>query len=239
MFYAAVFIASVISGATATLVGFGIGSLLTPLLALRYGTDIAVASVTVPHALATALRCWRLRIHIDRVVLVHFGILSAVGSLMGAVLYTRLTIPVLNRILGALLLLTALAQFTAWASRWRPRGPLVAGLGFLSGIFGGLAGSQGGLRSAALTAFQLAPTVFVATATATGLLVDAARLPVYIWKAGAQILDLATPIIIATAGVLIGTLWGERVLMGLSPARFVKVVSLAIGGLGLWFLFRP
>jgi hypothetical protein len=231
-----IFLAAILSGATATVVGFGIGSMLTPLLALRFGTNVAVAAVTIPHALATGVRCWRLRANVDRHVLTRFGLLSAAGALAGALLYTRLGVTALTRILGGLLLLTALAQLTGWASRWRPQGPLVAILGLGSGFFGGIAGNQGGLRSAALTAFRLSPTSFVATATATGLLVDVARTPIYLWKAGARLLPLGLPIGVAAAGVLIGTLFGERILLGLTPRRFGQIVGAAIGILGIWLL---
>jgi uncharacterized membrane protein YfcA len=52
--------------------------------------------------------------------------------------------------------------------------------GALSGLLGGLVGNQGGLRSAALLGFDLSKRSFVATATAVGLLVDGARMPVYV-----------------------------------------------------------
>jgi len=235
-FLLALFGVAILSGATASVVGFGIGSLLTPLLAARFGTDVAVAAITLPHALATAVRCWRLRASIDRAVLARFGLLSAAGALAGALLYTRLGPTTLTRILGGLLLLTAVAQLTGWSSRWQPHGPLVAVFGLVSGFFGGVAGNQGGLRAAALTAFRLSPAGFVATATATGLLVDFARTPVYLWSTGAQLLPLAVPIGIATVGVLIGTLLGERALLGLSTRRFAQVVGIAIGLLGIWLL---
>jgi hypothetical protein len=235
-FYLTILLAAVFSGATATVVGFGIGSLLTPLLAVRFGSSVAVAAVTIPHALATAVRCWRLRAHIDRHVLIRFGVLSAVGALAGALLYTRLGPTALTKILGALLLLTAVAQLTGWASRWRHHGPLVAIFGFSSGFFGGMAGNQGGLRAAALTAFGLSPAGFVATATATGLVVDLARTPVYLWNSGAELLPLSIPIGLAVVGVLLGTFLGERILLGLSPRRFGQVVAVAIGILGVWLL---
>ncbi len=225
-----------VSGATASVVGFGIGSLLTPLLASRYGTDVAVAAVTVPHALATALRCWRLRASIDRTVLVRFGLVSAAGALAGALLYTRLGPTALTGILGGLLLLTSAAQLTGWARRWQPHGPLVTLFGLTSGFFGGVAGNQGGLRAAALITFQLSPAAFVATAAATGLMVDAARTPVYLWSSGAQLVPLAMPIAMASAGVLIGTLVGERALLGLSRRRFGEIVGVAIGLLGVWLI---
>ena len=60
VFLFAVFVTGVLSGATARSAGFGIGSLLTPLLALHMDTGTAVAAVSIPHAVATPLRCWRL-----------------------------------------------------------------------------------------------------------------------------------------------------------------------------------
>ena len=111
--------------------------------------------------------------------------------------------------------------------------------GLVSGFFGGIAGNQGGLRSAALTAFGLSPLGFVATATATGLLVDAARTPVYLWHSGPVLLTLWAPIIVATVGVLIGTIVGERMLLGLSPRRFGQTIGGAIGALGIWMLVMP
>ena len=239
MFLAAVFVVAIVSGATAAVVGFGIGSLMTPLLAVRFGTTTAVALVTVPHAAATAVRCWRLRRHVSRAVLMRFGLLSAAGALAGALLYTRLGPGALTRALGGLLLLTAVAQLTGWASRWQPRGPMVALLGLVSGLFGGIAGNQGGLRSAALTAFGLTPVQFVATATATGLLVDAARTPVYLWHSGPVMGSLWVPIVVASAGALVGTVLGERLLLGMSPRRFGQAIGVAIGALGLWLLAMP
>jgi uncharacterized protein len=206
------------------------------LLAIRYGTSAAVAAVTVPHAAATALRCWRLRKNVDWQVFRTFGVLSAAGALVGALVFTRLGPTALTRILGGLLLLTSVAQLTGWSSRWRPHGPLVAVFGILSGFFGGVAGNQGGLRSAAMLAFRLPPAHFVATATATGLLVDAARTPVYLSSSGTTVLNLWLPICAATAGVVIGTLLGERILLGLSPRRFANIVGVAIGMLGVWLL---
>jgi len=47
---------SVLAGATASIVGFGIGSLLTPLVAARFGTDLAVAAVALPHLSGGLLR---------------------------------------------------------------------------------------------------------------------------------------------------------------------------------------
>jgi uncharacterized membrane protein YfcA len=227
---------ALVSGATASVVGFGIGSLLTPLIATRYGMASAVALVAIPHAVATAMRCWRLRASIDTTVLRRFGLLSAAGGLAGALLYSKLGSSTLTQILGALLILTAIAQLTQFAKRWHPDGPLVGALGLTSGFFGGVAGNQGGLRAAALSAFALTPAAFVATSTATGLLVDIARTPVYAWRAGAALLDAWFPIAIASGGVLLGTIVGERILLGMSRDTYARVLAMAILALGIWLI---
>lgn len=47
---------SVIAGAIASIVGFGIGSILTSLLSLQIGTRLAVAVISIPHLFATFVR---------------------------------------------------------------------------------------------------------------------------------------------------------------------------------------
>lgn len=231
-------IVGIVSGATAAIAGFGIGSLLTPVLALRYDVSLAVAAVSIPHAIATALRCWRLRASIAWPVVKSFGVLSAIGGLAGALLYARVGSRALEITLGALLIATAIAALSDWMRRLHPRGVTASALGFASGLFGGLAGNQGGLRAGALMAFALGPAAFVATSTAIALAVDGARLPIYLWRAGSALTALGAEIGVATAGVVIGTLLGERLLLGLSPQRFQKIVAVLIGALGVWLVLR-
>lgn len=66
IFSISVLLAAVLAGAGAGVSGFGVGSLLTPLLATRYGAKLAVAIVSVPHLTATAARFVRLREHFER-----------------------------------------------------------------------------------------------------------------------------------------------------------------------------
>jgi uncharacterized membrane protein YfcA len=231
-------LASVLAGVTASIAGFGIGSLLTPLFALRLGTPTAIAAVMVPHAAATVLRAWRLRRAVDWPLFYRFGIASALGGLAGALLFTRLGGPTLTRVLGALLVLTALSGLTGWASRVHlPRWGAML-LGAASGFFGGVAGNQGGIRAGALLGVGLGPAAFVATSTMSGVIVDVARAPVYLHLRGDAVLAAWPVVSVATLGALVGTLAGERALFGLSPERFRVVVAALVGALGLWLLVR-
>jgi uncharacterized protein len=238
LFLVLVFVAGIVSGATAAIAGFGIGSILTPLLIGRLGASLAVAAVSIPHAIATAVRCWRLRGAISWPVVRSFGVLSAVGGLIGALLYARVGSRAIEITLSILLLATSIAALSDWTRKWKPNGTVAQTLGFLSGLFGGIAGNQGGLRAAALLTFALTPAEFVATSTAVGLAIDAARMPIYVWRAGSELLTVLAPIGVATTGVLIGTVFGERLLFGLSPERFRRVVGILIGMLGLWLILK-
>ncbi len=51
----------VLAGAVSAIAGFGVGSLLTPLLTPLFGAKLAVAIVSIPHTIATLLRLWRFR----------------------------------------------------------------------------------------------------------------------------------------------------------------------------------
>ena len=238
IFLFGVFVLAVLSGGTAAVTGFGIGSLLTPVLAASFGTSTAVAAVAIPHAAATALRCWRLRSNIEWNVVRSFGLLSATGGLIGALLYTRFSNAALTLTLGLLLLSTAVATIVDLPARVRVRGAVVGGLGLLSGLFGGLAGNQGGLRAAAMLSLALPPVRYVATATATAMLVDLVRTPIYVWRAGGVLASLITPLAVATIGVLIGTVLGERILFGLSIRQFRYAIAVLIGLLGVWLVVQ-
>ena len=229
---------ALLAGAVASVAGFGIGSLLTPLVGLRLGVQAAVVVVAIPHFAATVLRAWRLRRAIDRVVLVRFGLASAAGGLAGALLHDRAKSPALAIVFGCLLVFAGLMGVTGLAKRMRfgRRTAWIAGV--LSGGFGGLVGNQGGIRSAALLGFDVSREAFVATGTAVGVIVDLARLPVYLATSGRAVAESWPLVLAATAAVLVGTLAGERVLRRLPESVFRAVVSSIILALGVFMLFR-
>jgi hypothetical protein len=235
-FAAVVLLAGTLAGAVAAVSGFGIGSLLTPLLAWQVGTKVAVSAVAVPHVIGTAARFVKLRAHVDGPAFRRFGILSAVGGLLGALINARVKAPVLSVVLGVLLVFAGLSGLLGLGERLRfgPRTAWVAGAA--SGLFGGLVGNQGGIRSAGLLGFDLPKERFVATATAVALVVDGARLPVYVWTGWRALLDLWRELLAATAGVLIGTLVGVRLLRRIPERIFRPGVSVLIILLGVYML---
>src|SRR5207244_2567334 len=94
------FLAAIVAGGIALLSGFGFGSILTPVLRAFMYTKLAGAVVSVPHFVGTALRFGLLRKHVERSVLVTFGIASAISGLLGALLQIWLHSIVLSYVLG-------------------------------------------------------------------------------------------------------------------------------------------
>jgi uncharacterized protein len=227
-------VVAAVAGAIASVAGFGIGSLLTPALATQVGLKVAVAAVCVPHFAGTAFRYWRLRRYVDRGVLWNFGITSAAGGLIGALMHGLATSPALTALFASLLVFAGIAGLTGWEAKMRLRGKIAWIAGFLSGLFGGLVGNQGGIRSAAMLGIDVPRDAFVATATATALFVDVARLPVYLVTQGSQIANIWQLVAIAIVGVIIGTLVGEQLLRRIPEKIFRRVVSTVILFLGLY-----
>ncbi len=229
-------VVAVIAGAVASVAGFGIGSLLTPALSLALGVKLAVALIAVPHFAGTGLRLWRLRAHVDRSVLLGFGIASAAGGLVGALFHSRAGGPTLALVFGLLLILAGTSELTGLARRVELRGAAAWAAGALSGLFGGMVGNQGGIRSAALLGFHLPRHAFVATATAIALAVDIARMPVYFATEGRAILGEWPLLLITVTGVVVGTLLGERLLSRIPERIFRTVVAALILALGIYML---
>ena len=236
MFLVAVALVGILAAGIASIAGFGIGSLLTPLVAAQYGMKTAVAAIAVPHVIATALRFWKLRRDVDRRVFLGFGAMNAAGSLVGALIHVWVNNPILSIVLGILLVFAGITGVLGYAEKMRfgKRTAWIAGA--VSGAFGGLVGNQGGIRSAAMLGLGVKGPAFVATATAIGIAVDLVRMPVYFateWKSIVQ----AWPAVIAgIVGVVIGTIIGARILRHIPENIFRRVVAAILLVVGTYLL---
>ena len=232
--------------------GFGLGTLLLPAFALFMPLEHAIAMTAVVHLLNSLFKLALLRKHIDRTVLLRFGLPAVLAALLGAWLLSRLgTLPALHAysafghrfeilplklVIGVLLLLFALIELVpklrdmTFDARWQPLG------GALSGFFGGLSGMQGALRSAFLARSGLDKQAFVATGAAIACVIDVSRLAVYAGTLLAVFgtLDhrlLAGAVLAAFAGAWLGNrMLRKTTLRGLQQ---IVAAMLFVFGIGL------
>ena len=231
-FSVVVFIAAFLAGAISAVAGFGIGSILTPVLGLAVGPKLAVAAASIPHLFGNALRLWTLRDRVDKQVLKTFGVMSAIGAFAGALLHAAVASHPFKVMFGIVLIAFGIAGVAGLTEHLRlgPRGAAVGGT--VSGLLGGLFGNQGGVRAAAMLGFNVRKEVFVATAVAIAIVVDGARMPVYAVSMGPSPLKVWPVIAISVIAVIAGTLLG-RTLLGRIPERyFRRIVSALLVGLG-------
>jgi uncharacterized membrane protein YfcA len=231
--------------------GFGLGTLLLPAFALFMPLEQAVAATAVVHLLNGLFKLEMLHRHVDRAVLLRFGLPALLAAALGAWLLSLLgTLPVLHAytafghafaitpiklIIGALLLGFALFEIVpalrdlTFDTRWQPLG------GALSGFFGGLAGMQGALRSAFLARSGLEKQAFVATGSAIACLIDLSRLSVYGGTFARVFGDLdhrllACAVLAAFAGAWLGNrLLKKTTLRGLQRVVAAMLFAFAIG----------
>ena len=71
-----------------------------------------------------------------------------------------------------------------------------------------------------------------------GLIVDASRMPVYFIAYADELGALITPITVATAGTVAGTIIGGRLLRRIPEAWFRRIVAVVLLILGVSLLLR-
>jgi uncharacterized membrane protein YfcA len=232
--------------------GFGLGTLLMPVVALFFPVDVAIAMTALVHLANNVFKLGLLGRRANAAVLLRFGLPAVAAALAGAWLLTQLAsgepvleytvfgrlqqVSALKLVIGLLILAfvaidlsPALAR-VAIDPRYLPWG------GLLSGFFGGLSGHQGAFRSMFLLKAGLTKEAFVATGAVLAVLVDVARTLVYGWdyaRGGAPVdWNLVAA---ASLAAFAGAWLGARLLRKVTIRAVQLVVSalLVVVGLGL------
>ncbi len=186
----------------------------TPLFLIWFEPHHAIAGVAIVHGAHNAMKSRMLKHHIDREALRRFGWALLVGALAGALLQTVIPSDPLLLLVGlALIVLPVLKVSESWTSLRLPEAEDRLG-GFGSGFLGGLTGHQGALRAMFLRQRLPDKSAYAATAAVLALVVDATRIPIYLWNDAsvltADTLLLLGFVIAALLGAQIGRIWLEH-----------------------------
>ncbi len=233
--------------------GFGLGTLLLPVMAVFFPLDLAIALTAVVHFLNNLFKLVLLGRYADQGVVWRFGAPAILAALLGAQVLQWLShLPpwLTYRFLGQALQVTPVKLVVAGlmvffagfevAPRFQNlsvgRRHLPVG-GILSGFFGGLSGHQGALRSAFLIRAGLSKESFIATGVVISLLVDIPRIIVYTFnfhllRLGEAGLPLLAAILAAFAGAFVGNLLVKKVTLGFVQflvALLLFAIAVALG----------
>jgi uncharacterized membrane protein YfcA len=207
-------LATFVAAALTVPAGFGLATMITPVVFLWLDPHEAVAVVAIVHGSHNAWKLKVLRKSVDYTAVRRFGWAMVVGALIGASLNTVVESEPLLLIVGiALVILPLLSITEGWTNFRLPEAEDRIG-GFGSGFFGGLTGHQGALRAMFLQKRLPDKSEYAATAAVLALVVDVTRVPVYVALEGWQILDagwlILGLILAAVLGVQLGKRWLKK-----------------------------
>jgi uncharacterized protein len=228
--------------------GFGLGTLLTPVFALFFPIDIAIALTAVVHLANNLFKFFLLGKFADKEVVIRFGVPAILAALLGAWLLNQITAlpPLLEysafgkavqitpvkfsvaliMVAFALIEFSSLGEKLTFEKKYLPVG------GVLSGFFGGLSGNQGALRSAFLIRCNLDKEAFIGTGVVIACLIDVSRLAVYRERFTTALLsDNLWTLVIASVAAFLGVFVGARLVEKIT----MRVVQLSVA-VGLIFI---
>ena len=195
--------------------GFGLSTVLTPLVLLLIPPHEAIAVVAIVHGAHNAGKLALLWENVDLEAFKRYGVWLILGSVVGALLQSRVPQRPLLVILGiALIVLPALTLSEKWTGYMMPESNDRVG-GFGSGFMGGLSGHQGALRAMFLSRRMSNKMSYAATASILALCVDLSRIPVYIFYRSEEVFShyglTVVLVISALLGARLGKVWLEDI----------------------------
>lgn len=235
-------IVSIVAFITALLTffsGFGLGTLLAPVLMLFFPVDVAIALTGIVHFFNNMFKLVLVGKNVNKEVFIRFGIPAIIFAFIGA--YVLLQIPnmqplfsyefigktfsvyTLKLTIALLILFFACMDIVPYFNALQfDKNKLPIG-GALSGFFGGLAGTQGALRSAFLIRAGLSKEAFIGTTVVISSLVDFTRLSVYATRMMNLNLNENLPLLIcATLSAMTGAFIGNKLLKKVT-INFLKI----------------
>ena len=218
--------------------GFGLSTILTPLVLFLLPVHEAVAVVAIVHCAHNAGKYVALRESVDYNAIKRYGIWLIIGSIIGALLQNQVPSKPLLLLVGAfLVILPILTLSERWIGYTIPEANDRVG-GFGSGFMGGLSGHQGALRAMFLTRRLPDKMAYAATASVLALCVDLSRIPIYLFFRTEEISNQLTLIFVLVISALVGVRVGKKWLQSLKSSHIHNMVMAGIICSGFFYIIE-
>ncbi|MCK9274005.1 MAG: sulfite exporter TauE/SafE family protein [Syntrophales bacterium] len=220
-----------------TATGFGMSTIMMPVLALYMPMSVALLFAGILHFCGDIWKVLFFRGRIDWKLILGFGIAGIIASYAGASLSIHLQTLPLKKILGAFLIMYVIFLFfnRDWAMP-NTSGTALLG-GSLSGLFAGFFGVGGAVRSAFLTAFNLPKEMYIFTSGIIALLIDITRISRYI-SGGTRLESyLLYTLLISIPFSLLGAFIAKKFISRLPQKYFRNLVGVFLAIIGILLIF--
>ena len=235
-------VTALIASALTLFSGFGLGTLLMPVVALFFSIEIAIAITAIVHLANNFFKLILVGKNANKAAVLNFGLPAVLFAFLGALflswlasapaLYSyeifgaeRVIMPI-KLIVGVLILIFVVLEMSpTFASISMDKKYLPFG-GAISGFFGGLSGHQGALRSMFLIKAGLTKEQFIATGVVIAVLVDIARLSIYGWDISVNANQFNWPLVLsACLSAFAGAFFGAKLVTKMTIGSIQKIVS--------------
>lgn len=233
-----------LASALTLLSGFGLGTLLMPVMALFLPVEVAVSMTAVVHLANNLFKLGLVGWQADRRVVLRFGIPAVLAAFAGAMTLgwlshlpplleyqiagRELAVMPVKLTVGLLILGFVIMELSPAVAAMRFDSRLLPVGGCVSGFFGGLSGNQGAFRSMFLLKTGLSKEQFIATGVVLAAIVDLARMPVYGVKFSQAWRQVDTTLVVtACLAAFAGSFLGSRLLKKLT-IRFLQILVAAL-----------
>lgn len=230
---------SLLASFLATVSGFGLGTLMTPLLLLFLPFSQTVFLVCIIHWFHDIWKLFFFHYGIDWRLLIMFGAPMVIGSFFGA-LFVGINQELLSALLGLLLISYVIFLYIkpSFKMAYTPSNTIIGG--GLSGFFAGIFGVRGEIHSAFLSSYNLSKATYLSTIAAISLLADSTRTLMYWFWEGIRLSpNIAWGFLFFIPASLIGAWFGKMMIDRIPQDKFRTLVALFLLVAGIWFVVKP
>jgi uncharacterized membrane protein YfcA len=231
---------TIFASALGTVSGFGISTLMVPIMLFFLPYPETLLFVGVVHWFGDVSKLFIFKRGLNWKILLAFGVPGTIAAYIGASLTFQISTVILSRLVGIFLI--AYVLFIILRPKFKIKPNTISAFlgGAFSGLLGGLTGVGGGaIRAVVLTAFNLQKEIYVFTTGVVGATVDASRILGY-FVGGTRIthvllLGLPFFIVASFAGVRIGKILVDKI----PQEKFRFVVAFFLFVIGVKFALFP
>jgi uncharacterized membrane protein YfcA len=222
-----------------TISGFGISTIMIPVLSLFYPLSTTLLFVAIIHLCGDIWKIIFFKRGANWKLILGFGIPGIILSYLGASITLSVSPIFLKRLLGAFLLIYMIYLFIK--KRWsiaKTNATSIVG-GSLSGFFAGIFGVGGAIRGAFLSAYDLPKEMYIYTAGMIAFFVDISRITKYLTGGMRLENHLLWLLILLVPLSFLGAYLAKKIVNSVPQNLFRLVVACLLGVVGLKFLLFP
>ena len=216
--------------------GFGVGTIMMPVLALFFDVKVAILLAAIVHIFNNLSRIVLYYRHLRWEIIRRFGVISILGAFVGSFAQLYVDSSWLKNGVGLFLSLFALLSLRPGLINWKLPAIIDIAGGFLSGLIGGLIGNQGAIRSLYLLNYKLEKQELIVSAALIAVVIDLTRIPVYTYANYRYLTDNFLLLALVILASIAGTLVGSRILPQVSSELFKRIILVAVLLLGILML---